>query len=332
VQDNDEKNKFFLKKEDIKEDSRGRYTWKPRMPRESKSAAKEETHIEKSDSVGILSNDKESTTSVVLQNEIVLSVSQPQDVEDRQAQAQGRRLDAAALQAFKDRCYETSGKTGSYAYVDCVKGLAVVSGVYTGLSCEEACGGRGGASCCSYIGSCTGFTGKGKHPFMYIVVHESCTYLLILFSSSLSTCLVCKDKSCFNFDACRGANIDYVVGSSCNSYGSCEFATIGSVDSGCREDSSSSSSKFSCQAATIGSVVSSCNDYTSCRGAQLSGVDLINSCNADNACKDTKGYGAFEELINCCSDEVNQCFNKDGLDIVVDGCVSVKCALLFVFI
>jgi len=30
-QDDDKKNKFFLKKEDVK-DSRGRYTWKPRMP------------------------------------------------------------------------------------------------------------------------------------------------------------------------------------------------------------------------------------------------------------------------------------------------------------
>jgi len=158
--------------------------------RGSKSAAEEGvTHIEKSESVGVLSNDKEGVAFVDPQDEIVLSVSQPQDVKDHQAQAQGRRLDAAALQAFKNRCYETSGETGSDAYVDCVKGLAVVSGVYTGQSCEEACG-RSGGRCCSFSGSCKGFTGKGKHPFMYILFGVLFTnhllYLhLLLCSSSL---------------------------------------------------------------------------------------------------------------------------------------------------
>jgi len=138
---------------------------------------------------------------------------------------------------------------------------------------------------------------------------------------------VCKDDSCNNNEACIGANIDYVVGPSCDRERSCAFATIGSVDSGCGRGSSSSS-KFSCQAATIGSVVSSCTDYQSCERAQLSGVDLINSCNAFLSCQDTKGYGAFEELIDCCSDQSFQCTDKDGLDIVVDGCVSICLSVL----
>ena len=173
---------------------------------------------------------------------------------------------------------------------------------------------------------------------MYIlfgVIHKSFTLLTLTTVFILSVhplcSQVCKDKSCNNIEACIGANIDYVVGPSCNRERSCAFATIGSVDSGCGTGSSSSS-RFMCEAATIGSVVSSCTDDQSCRGAQLSDVDLINSCNADTACRSVKGYGAFEELIDCCNDAVFQCKDKDGLDIVVDGCVSVKCALLFVFI
>ena len=171
--------------------------------------------------------------------------------------------------------------------------------------------------------------------FVWCVIHKSFTLLTLTTVFILSVhplcSQVCKDNSCNNNEACIGANIDYVVGPSCGRERSCAFATIGSVDSGCGRGGSISS-RFMCQAATIGSVVSSCNDEFSCLRAQLSGVDLINSCNAVNSCQDTKGYGAFEELIDCCSDQSSQCIDKDGLDIVVDGCVSVKCALLFVFI
>jgi len=189
VDDPNQKNKFFLTKEDVK-DSRGRYTRKPRMPRRSKSAAEEETQTEKSDIIGILSNDKESTTSVVPQDEIVLSVSQPQDDEDHQAQAQeGRRLDAAALQAFKDRCYETSDLSGSDAYVDCVSGF--VRGDSGGQTCADACGGKcctGESACGSiYYGSDGtnfieyGFTGKGEQR----VIHNSIGGLVLLITYSL---------------------------------------------------------------------------------------------------------------------------------------------------
>lgn len=196
-QGDDQKNKFFLKKEDIK-NSRGRYTQKPHMPRRSKSAAEEETHIEKSDSIGILSNDKEGIASVDPQDQIVevLSVSQPQDVEDRQVHAQGRRLDAAALQAFKDRCDATNipGYSGSDAYVDCVGGF--VSGD-SSTSCATACGGlcctgsNAEPSACGYIyyesdGTTIdlidgGFTGKGKHR----VIHNSIGGLVLMITYSL---------------------------------------------------------------------------------------------------------------------------------------------------
>ena len=69
----------------------------------------DETSIEKSESIGILSNNKESITHD--QNVEVLSVPQ-EDVEDLQAQAQGRRLDTSA---FLSRCETTSGRNGTDA-------------------------------------------------------------------------------------------------------------------------------------------------------------------------------------------------------------------------
>ena len=71
VDDPNQKNKFFLTKEDVKGSTRGRYTRKPRQPSRSKSDEKEEvlvnaspllpkkTSIDKPESVGVLSNDKE---------------------------------------------------------------------------------------------------------------------------------------------------------------------------------------------------------------------------------------------------------------------------------
>ena len=124
--------------------------------------------VKKPESVGVLSNDKGSFTSVDPQDQIVeeevLSVSQPQDVEKRQAQAQGRRLDA--LQDFKDRCdaTTTSGLSGSNAYVDCDGGL--VSGDPS-TSCATACGGL----CCTGVFACDSFTGKGEQ----LVDASACT-------------------------------------------------------------------------------------------------------------------------------------------------------------
>ena len=117
----------------------------------------DETSIEKSESIGILSNNKESITHD--QNVEVLSVPQ-EDVEDLQAQAQGRRLDTSA---FLSRCETTSGRNGTDAYVDCVDGY--VRG--TTQFCATACNG----DCCTGDGACgyiqagylyNGFTGKGK--------------------------------------------------------------------------------------------------------------------------------------------------------------------------
>ena len=131
--------------------------------------------------------------------------------------------------------------------------------------------------------------------------------------------LVCKDTSCnggngaFGGDlanACLNARIDYIVGPSCTDFGSCASATIGSVGS-------------------------SCNGFASCGDFQLGGVDLINSCNAEDSCSEADGNGAFDVLIDCCNDEpidsIGQCQDKDGLDIVNAGgpsCVSSTCLLL----
>ena len=122
---------------------------------------KETTPIEKS-GIGILSNnfnDKESITDDHHQDEIVLSVHPPQGVQDRQAQSQGRRLDA--LSDFIALCDATNipGLSGSDAYVDCVNGR--VRGDYN-TRCKAACG----SFCCTgdstNPNSCNGFTGKGK--------------------------------------------------------------------------------------------------------------------------------------------------------------------------
>ena len=120
-------------------------------------------------------------------------------------------------------------------------------------------------------------------------------------SSSLFHCffVVCRDGSCVG-SACLNANIGHVVGPSCTGGYSCTGATIGSVDS-------------------------SCNDEDSCNSAQLSGVDLINSCNKVAACIAVNGNGVFDELINCCNDAALQCYNDVGFDIVNAGCVSYMC-------
>jgi len=130
-------------------------------------------------------------------------------------------------------------------------------------------------------------------------------------SSSLFHCsfVVCKDGSCTGADdSCRGATIPYVVGPSCT-------GTEGGV---------------SCTGATIGSVDSSCNaDFGSCISAQLSGVDLINSCNAQISCNAANANGEIAELIDCCNDVDSQCQVLLGrINIVAaggPGCVSLTC-------
>jgi len=135
---------------------------------------------------------------------------------------------------------------------------------------------------------------------MFIILFVS---LINCSSSSLFHCsfVVCRDGSCGSTNACLAASIDCVVGPSCKNQQSCVGATIGSVDSSCNG-----------------------NGINGCFGAELSGVDLINSCNAFRACLATSGDGAFDELIDCCNED-DQCFIKDGLDIVNAGCVSYMC-------
>ena len=127
---------------------------------------------------------------------------------------------------------------------------------------------------------------------------------------------MCKDGSCSKGRACGGATIPYVVGPSCKG---------GSSDS--------------CFRATIGSVYKSCTDDSSCFYAQLSGVDLINSCNVYYGCYKANGNGEIAELIDCCNDDDYQCCNYDNdlnrcrgevgrndiVDAGGDNCVSLTC-------
>ena len=165
IKGKDDEQEFFLTKEMTRQ--------KPNKPSMSKSENEEvlvdstpsilpkKTLIEKPESVGVLSHDKEGIADP--QDEIVLSVYR-QDVEDRQVQSQGRRLDAAALQAFKNRCDATNldGLSGSDAYVDCVSGY--VNGD-SSTSCATACIVNGESKCCTGPDACAYFTGKGKNNF-----------------------------------------------------------------------------------------------------------------------------------------------------------------------
>ena len=143
------------------------------------------TLIEKPESVGVLSHDKKSIASVDPHDQevVVLSVPQRQDATDRQVQSQGRRLDA--LQEFKDRCYKTSGLSGSDAYVDCDRGF--VRGDYGGQTCADACIVNGVSKCCTGYLSCDqyiytkGFTGKGEQR----VIHNSIGGLVLLITHLL---------------------------------------------------------------------------------------------------------------------------------------------------
>ena len=66
----------------------------------------------------------------------------------------------------------------------------------------------------------------------------------------------------------------------------------------------------------------------SCRYGQLSDVDLIDSCQADDSeddrigcCQSINGDGVITELIGCCN-EVEQCTDEVGSNIYEAGCVS----------
>lgn len=110
----------------------------------------------------------------VHQEEIVLSVSQ-KELEDRQVQAQGRRLvvstpsqvpstapsqssapSTVAFKAFQERCEETSDGKG---YVDCDDGFVSDN---PSTSCATACMVDGVSKCCTGTNACNDFTGKGK--------------------------------------------------------------------------------------------------------------------------------------------------------------------------
>jgi len=74
----------------------------------------------------------------------------------------------AALKALQGRCEDTSGLSGSDAYVDCDRGF--VEG--TSQTCADACMVEGVSKCCTGTDACgklesdgtieDGFTGKGK--------------------------------------------------------------------------------------------------------------------------------------------------------------------------
>ena len=68
----------------------------------------------------------------------------------------------------------------------------------------------------------------------------------------------------------------------------------------------------------------------SCEDALLSGVDLINSCNALFSCSGANGNEAFDELVDCCNDDPDQCKDEKRLGIVRAGgpdCVSCTCLI-----
>lgn len=127
------------------------------------------TLIEKRESVGVLSDDKENIASVHHQDEIVKSVTKDFEFEHRQVQ-QGRRLDSGSmdLATFEARCVASAEaayplitySNPSDAYVDCVDGR--VSG--SSQTCANACGDFDSArkECCTGFDACNGFTGKGK--------------------------------------------------------------------------------------------------------------------------------------------------------------------------
>ena len=158
-QDDEQKNKFLLTKEDAKDGLL------PHTPTSSKFE-NEEVLVDTSPLLPkeetLIDNDKESVTS--LYPDQTLSIVS-QDVED---QAQGRRLDKAT---FLARCEETSGLFGINAYVDCENGF--VRG--TSQTCADACKVNGVSKCCTGFAACGeqsivalgltfngGFTGKGK--------------------------------------------------------------------------------------------------------------------------------------------------------------------------
>lgn len=127
---------------------------------------------------------------------------------------------------------------------------------------------------------------------------------------------MCKDGSCSGGigAACYGATIPYVV-ASCTGGGSCNSARIGSAVSSCKE-------RGSCFDTQLRSAYKSCNDKFSCQSAQLSGVDLINSCNKDLSCLQTNGNGEDFELTDCCNG-YEQCTFEEGADaFYAAGCVS----------
>jgi len=134
------------------------------------------TSIENPESIGVLSNDKEEGIAFVdHQDQTMVSVPQVQAVEDRQVQAQGRRL--VDIATFEARCdasvaaaFPEAGLSGSDAYVDCVGGFVrdTTTGLATTQSCADACGTKccTGDSACGIIQSAAsingGFTGKGE--------------------------------------------------------------------------------------------------------------------------------------------------------------------------
>ena len=105
----------------------------------------------------------------------------------------------------------------------------------------------------------------------------------------------------------------------------------------CRDGSCGETPDFpgeACFYATIDYVVGpSCTDSQSCKDAKLSGVDLVNSCRAKEACEGVvKGIGGVSELDGCCNEKPESMGDKcqfKSLDaIVANQCVSVTVLLM----
>jgi len=150
-------------------------------------------------------------------------------------------------------------------YIECDNGMAVIDGI--AIPCKEACRQDDGTlSCCNgnwwyedyfFEGdACRGFSGK-----------------------------VCKDGSCRGGNACRNANIDYVVNSCIDGWmdsATCQSAQIYRAVNSCN-------GYYSCLRTEANYVSNSCNLDFSCYDASVCG-DIVDSCNTDCECLDLQTY------------------------------------------
>jgi len=200
------------------------------------------------------------------------------------------------------------------------------SSICTSLVCKDgSCSSSGDACTNATIGyvtgpSCRGGFSGGPNSCKDATIgslYKSCEDGGSCYNATIGT----ASKSCLDGNSCKNAIIGNAA-SSCENGNSCPGANIGNATLSCLKSRA-------CEDATIGSVESSCTLSRSCRYAQLSGVDLIDSCQAEEGadsnrygcCQDINGDGVITELIGCCN-EVEQCRDEVGYGIYEAGCVS----------